>query len=301
MTRTLMMGSRFSRASTAPEDRSPGDIQHGVGVLAPGLGLHVLDVDAGLAAGGGKGGDGVGHVPVDDAHPLGAGLPGHGEGGQVHGVYDVAVLQVVLELVYRHDRAVVLALRGGGAQVGDGDDVFQPQEAVVGEVGGVGRALAALQGGDEGGRVHQVAPGKVEDAHAVLHLPQGFGTHHALGVGGEGQVQGDVVAVLVDLIQGQGAVHPAGQVPGGFHGEEGVVAVDVHAQQAGGVGHQDADGPQAHHAQGLALDLGSGELALAFFHQLAYLVPLALQGLDPVHGGGDLPGRTGTGRRAPAP
>ena len=85
-------------------------------------------------------------------------------------------------------------------------------------------------------------------------------------------------------------MHPAGQVPGGFHREEGVVAVDIHAQQAGGVGHQDADGTQAHHAQGLALNLGPGELALAFFHQLAHLVPLALQGLDPVHGRGDLSG-----------
>ncbi len=63
-------------------------------------------------------------------------------------------------------------------------------------------------------------------------------------------------------------MHRPGQPPGRVHGEVRIIAVDLHAQRVGGVGHKYADGPKAHHAQGLALNLGPGELALALLHKL---------------------------------
>ena len=58
----------------------------------------------------------------------------------------------------------------------------------------------------------------------------------------------------------------AGQVPGGINGDVGVVAVDLHAQSKGHIGHLDADGAQADHAQPLILQLRADELFFPLFH-----------------------------------
>src|SRR5699024_7973743 len=114
-------------------------------------------------------GDGGGVGPLgEDAHPV-LGGPGHGEVGQVHGVDDAAVVQVVLDLPGGHHGAVVLALGGGGPQVGDGHHALDGGGLAVGEVGDVGGALAAGQSGLHGGGVHQLPTGQVHDAHPVLH------------------------------------------------------------------------------------------------------------------------------------
>ena len=57
-----------------------------------------------------------------------------------------------------------------------------------------------------------------------------------------------------------------GSTEGGVHGQVRVVAVDVHAQGQGDVGHQRADGSQADDAQGLLIDLRPDEGGLALFH-----------------------------------
>ena len=50
------------------------------------------------------------------------------------------------------------------------------------------------------------------------------------------------------------------------HGQEGVIAVDVHAQGQGDVGYQGADGPQADDAQSLVVQLRPDEGGLALLH-----------------------------------
>ena len=52
----------------------------------------------------------------------------------------------------------------------------------------------------------------------------------------------------------------------GVHGQEGVVAVDVHAQRQGQIGHQGADGAQADDAQRLFINLRTHKGGLALFH-----------------------------------
>ena len=71
------------------------------------------------------------------------------------------------------------------------------------------------------------------------------------------------------------------KAPGRIHRDIRIVAVNLHAQASGGVGHQDADGAQADNAQLLALDLRADKSALALFHGLADRVPLALQAPEP--------------------
>ena len=72
--------------------------------------------------------------------------------------------------------------------------------------------------------------------------------------------------------------HP-GQGEGGVHREEGIVAVDGHAQLSGDVGHQHADGSQADDTKALAGDLGAYELALALLNHLCHI--FASSGLGP--------------------
>ena len=80
---------------------------------------------------------------------------------------------------------------------------------------------------------------KLRIAHAVLHLCEGCPAPIMPLVSlVSGQMEGNVVALGVDLVQAQGAVHRTGQVPGVFHGQEGIIAVHIHSQCGGGVGHQ---------------------------------------------------------------
>ena len=57
-----------------------GDIKDSIGVIALGLTEHILNVDAGFAAGGGKGTDGVRNVLVEEANSLALWIPCHGDG-----------------------------------------------------------------------------------------------------------------------------------------------------------------------------------------------------------------------------
>ena len=94
-------------------------------------------------------------------------------------------------------------------------------------------------------------------------------------------MDGNDVAVFVDLLTGLDADDVVVQMPCGLNGDVGVAAVDFHAQTAGSVGQRAADGAQADDAQTLACDLHTGELALALLNQLLN-VGAALDGLDPV-------------------
>ena len=190
--------------------------------------------------------------------------------GHVHGADDIAVLQIVLQLTGGHDGAVLLALRGGGAQMGHGDDVGGLDDLVVGEVGDIGGDPAGVQSGDHGVVIHDLAAGQIDEPDAPLHGAEGLGVDHVAGGIGEVDVDGDIVGLLIQLLDVLDHVDVAVQTQGGIHGQVGVVAVDVHAQGHGHIGHQCTDGAQTDDAQRLVIQLGAYESGLGFFHQTGH-------------------------------
>ena len=152
--------------------------------------------------------------------------------------------------------------------MGGADDAGPAQQLFGGKVGHVGGDLAAFQRVQDGRVVHQLAPGVVQHLDAVLAQGQGLGVDGVPGGGQVGHVDGQVVAQGQHIVQVDAVVDPAAQVPGGVDGDVGVVAVHLHAQGQGAVGHAGADGPQADDAQGLAGDLVAHKLLFALFHVL---------------------------------
>ena len=188
----------------------------------------------------------------------------------VHRVGDVAVFQVVTDLLRGHHGAVVLGFRGGSAQVRGAHDAGLAQDGFRREVGHVAGHLAGIHGLQQGGSVHQLTAGIVQDLDPVLAQGQGLGIDGVLGGGQVGHMDGDVVAQGQHVVQVHTVVYLAAQVPGCLNGDVGVVAVHFHAQLDGAVGHAGADGTQTDDAQRLALDLVAHELLLALFHGLGH-------------------------------
>ena len=83
-------------------------------------------------------------------------------------------------------------------------------------------------------------------------------------------MDGDVIAERQHVVQVDTVVHLAAQVPGRVNGDVGIVAVDLHAQRDGTVGHPGTDGTQTDDAQRLALDLVAHKLLFALFHTLGH-------------------------------
>ena len=167
------------------------------------------------------------------------------------------------------------------------DDARPAQQRFGGEVGHVAGDPAVLQRLQQGGGVHQLAAGVVQDLHAVLAQGQRLGVDGVLGGGQIGHMDGDVVAQGEHVVQVHAVVDLAAQVPGGINGDVGVVAVDLHAQRNGAVGHAGADGTQTDDAQRLALDLVAHELLFALFHAFGQS-GVARKALRPLGGGGHI-------------
>ena len=213
---------------------------------------------------------------------------GHGYGGEVHAVGDIAVFQVVDELIARHVRAVVLRFGRARAEVGYAENVFHAQKRLVGEVGDIARDLARFDRFDHVRAHDEVAARIVDDDHAVLALRKAFAVEHALGVGRERDVHGDEVRLAEQVGKLGRELHPSVHHPGVAHGEEGVVPDDVHAEAQRVVGDHGADRAQSDDAQRLARDLLPDKLGLALLDELGDVL-LPVQGLRPVGAVDDLP------------
>ena len=264
-------------------------VYHGVGVITPGLVGHVLHVHMVLCKKGRDIGQHGGDIAVDNTKPLHAAAV-HVDIGEIDGVFDIAVFKVVLQLVNGHGRAVLLALRGGGAQVGHGDDMMGPDQLVIGEVGDIGGHLAGIQGGEHGLVLHDLTPGQVNEPRAPLHLANGLGVNHVAGLIGIMDVDGNIIRPLVKLIDVLDNVHMAVQTQRRVHGQEGIVAEDVHAKVQGDVGNQRADGAKADDAQGLFIKLRSDEGGLSLFDNRGDVHTALHLFTDPVDAAGNIPG-----------
>ena len=213
-----------------------GGVQHGVGHVLFALVHHVFDVQTRF---GGQGSDLADHarfVLMDDADALAAGA-GLVHLRQVDRVGNVAVAQVIAQLLCCHDGAVVLGFRGGSAKVRGAHDAGTAQNVFGGEVGHVAGHLTAVHGLQQGDGVHQLAAGVVQNLDAVLAQGKGLGVDGVLGGGQVGHMDGDVVAQGQHIVQVYAVVHLTAQVPCRFNGDVGVVAVDLHAQLDGAVCH----------------------------------------------------------------
>ena len=138
---------------------------------------------------------------------------------------------------------------------------------------------ALVQGVGQGLLADKAAPGGVDQKGGGLHQPQAAGVHQALGLGGEGAVEGDHVAFPEQGVQ----VHPAagGGLLFGAAGEE-----HLHAQGLAQPGHGFPDVPEAHDAQLLAPQFRQGPGPRGFglrlgplppAHRLGVALPVACQ------------------------
>ena len=100
--------------------------------------------------------------------------------------------------------------------MGHGDDVLYRGDGVVGEIGDILGHPAGFQGGDHVLVAHQLAPGQIQNADTAFHLGDGVPVDEVLGGTGVGDVDGDIVRHLVQLVHVLDhmdmAVQPEGRV-----------------------------------------------------------------------------------------
>ena len=223
----------------------------------------------------------AGHIVVDDAQAAHA----HAlelRGRQIDGVCDIAVFEVLVQLLCGHLRAAVLALGRAGSQMRQSDDVLASEYLLVGEVGDVLCDLAGLERREHRIVVNDLGAGLVDYPHAVAHGSKGLCIKHVMGVLIIGDVYADIVAAAEYLGDIVGSGNVARQPPRGIDGHERVVTDDVHVQRKAGVCDQCAGSAEAEHADGLAHELGTGKVALALFDERGYPVSLAGDALYPL-------------------
>ena len=124
-------------------------------------------------------------------------------------------------------------------------------------INGCAAKLAAGERLDQGGLVDQAAPRTVDDSHRRLHHADRAGVDEVARLGIERRVQRDKVAAGPEFVEPRHALDP---VLERLLGRQQRVETDHgHAEAEGAPGHGEADPAQTDHAQGLALELGTGE------------------------------------------
>ena len=174
-------------------------------------------------------------------------------------------------VIHVHEGTQVLQLEVGHARgldnivvVGNVDDAGLAGEGVHKQ----SADLLGLHALDDGVNVHQLAPGVVDQHHAVLHLGKGLAVDHAGGLRQQGSMDGDDVAFTIQRVQ----IHVLGVLANGVvlvH----VVGQDAAAEAAEALDNGIADLAGAHNADG---------------HGAQLAAHLALQGKVVVVGGGNV-------------
>ena len=246
---------------------------------------------------------GLGELTGEGAELLGELHPGGeprrllgGDVGEVDGVGDGALEQVVGHLLGHLQGDVLLRLAGGGAQVRRADDVGETeQRAVLGRlhlehVEGGAADMAGLEGRGQRALVDQAAARAVDDAHALLGLGKRCRVDDVAGLVGERGVQGDEIGAAQQVVELH-LLHA--QLHGALGRQEGIEGDHLHLQADGAVGDDGADVAAADHAQRLGVELDAQELRLLPLAALGGAVGLGdLAGerhhqRDGVLGGGD--------------
>ena len=205
--------------------------------------------------------------------------------GEVHGIFDISVFQEISQFFYRHHRAVLLGFLRGSAQVGRNKDSLAACHDGIGEVCYVFLYLAAFQRVDQRFLVYQKISGEVKKNHTVLHFRESVSVDHLPGAVQQRNMDRNIIALAVDLIQGFAVFDRSGKIPCGVDGEIGIVSVNFHSQMGSGIGYKRADCSQSDDTQLLAADLAAGELFFLFLRQLVdvFFILLLSDPLDPAY------------------
>ena len=201
---------------------------------------------------------------------------------EIDAVADVAVAEIIHNLPRGHNRALFLRLRRCGAEVREADNVFPPDELRVREVGHIARDLPALNGGKERVVVHKLAAGKVQYAHAGLHLRKCFGVQVVERLRRGVNVHGEIVARAEKGMEIRDVLNLAREVPRGIDGEIRIVPAHLHIELERGVCHAGADRAKTNDAEALAGHLRPGESVLSLLHKRGDLIALRGEGFHPL-------------------
>ena len=256
--------------SSTPSPTGAVDVDQRVGHVAARLVDHVVDVEPGLRHRGRDLAEHVGHVGIRDRDAEGR-LARHRHRREVDRVDDVAVLEVVAQLVDHHHRAVVLGLARRGAEVRQRDHRgVAEQSPRSGSRRRTRRGRSALERRQHAAassttpsreKFSSTAPGRIRPMlRGVDQVPRRVDQRH---------VQRDEVRVLQHLATLPALLHLRRQAPGGVDGDLGVVAEHVHAELDRRVGDQAADLAEADDAQRVPGQLEAGEGLLAFLDRRA--------------------------------
>ena len=126
--------------------------------------------------------------------------------------------------------------------MGDGNNAINAQHLFGGEVYHICGNLTTCESGQHILAIYEGVTREVQNTNAVLHGFKGLRTNHPLGIRGEGDVNGDIVTVGINLIYICYAVDCWREIPRGLHREVGVITIDLHTQGKGRIRHQDTDG-----------------------------------------------------------
>jgi hypothetical protein len=187
------------------------------------------------------------------------------EARDVDGVFQRLVVQVVDNLLGNIDGHVDLGLEGVGAQVRRyhqvlvGDKLFEYLRCrwlLTPDVKGTSHDLAGIETVQHGLFVDDAAAGYVEDDHAALHQAEFTRADHAPGLFIERGMDGDDVAVLVDIVVGD---QLDTQVVGAFDTDIGVAGQNLAFEGLQSSCHAAADLADTDHAGGLAFQFMAGK------------------------------------------
>ena len=154
-----------------------------VGVFAAGLVEQFGDVQRGAGEHGRDLAHHVRHVAVGDADARGLGRTRQHDFREVDAVLDVAVLEVVLDGVGHHDRAVVFGFVGRGAEVRQRDDLGVILERVGREVADVALQAGVVERGDDGLFVDDRRAREIQDDAVLAHELEARFVDEAAGLG----------------------------------------------------------------------------------------------------------------------
>ena len=182
------------------------------------------------------------------------------ERGDVDGVLDDTELEVVADLHGKLDPDGFLGLIGCTGNVRAQKHVVEAvvcrllERLLAEDVEGGPGDFTRLESLDERLVDDKLAAGAVDDANTGLHDADGVRVDEPFGLGGQSDVECEVVGVLEDVVdRDERDVVLAGD----DGGDEGVVANERHAEGVGAAGDFEADAPEPDDAERLAPQLGA--------------------------------------------
>ena len=173
--------------------------------------------------------------------------------------------------------------------MGDHDGSLYPCDDRRREVRHIMLHLSGHQRINHGLFIYQQVSCEIQDYHAFLHQAYGIGIDHAYRVCGSRHMDGNEVALFIQFIYRLRMDNIPGQPPCRINGYVWIIAIDIHSQMHGRIGHQHADSSKSDDSQLLSFQFAACECFLGFF-RLFYDVAVFFVFLHPVDAANDVSG-----------